>query len=332
MSHDYFVFIPAGSDYEINGKFKHHLELGEKSILENIIDKSLKAGFKVITTIRESDELKEKYKNNSNVVVLESKEKLTDSCISGLMEGIINNFYDCKFRGIPTSLKQVKKHFRKYKELENMRIIYLGSDAPFITSTDIQQFLLNYKESNSDIFIGMTKMEKVSDMDNELNLGLDKIDSTLSNYCVTDKGNLRISNMYVMNPSKIILSGLQSIIQVFYDNRKLSKENRQLNLTSLAGDISGIAKFVGRAIMYLPTTMEVTDQAKSLKKHIRGKNHDYVVNADDALKNASKISGLKIDADYSCSAAPLLDIDDKATYNVFRKHYSSILNYFSNKI
>ena len=114
-----------------------------KSILENSIEEILKTNNKVITTVRDSDKVSKKISNNPNVVVLESKEKLVESCLFGLVEGVINNFYDNKFRGSWNSIKEVKEHLSK-PIFDNMRIIYVGSDIPFLKSEDISNFINNY--------------------------------------------------------------------------------------------------------------------------------------------------------------------------------------------
>lgn len=329
MTNEYFAFIPAGSNYTIKGELKHHLNFGTGSILENTIDETLKAGFKVVTTVRDSSELKEKYHNNSNVVILESKEKLVESCVFGLVEGIINNFYDDKFRGNWSSIHEVKKHL-KNPEFDNMRVIYLGSDAPFLKKEDIYNFVNNHVKNDSDLYIGMTDIAKLFAMNKKLELNLENIDSTINNYCVTTNGKLRISNMYIMNPKKIIKSGFSEVIQKIYDNRKVSKiENKGFkSLTSKLGIVSGVSKIIGKALINLPSTIKLLNNAYDLSEHVRGKPKN-IVDSKDALMNASDILGFKLDVDYLCGVAPLLDVDDSDSYSLFLNNKKKIDEYIS---
>lgn len=330
MNNNYFVFIPAGSSYSIDGILKHHLSFGNKSILERTIDESLKAGFKVVTTVRESDELSAKYKDNSDVVILESKEKLVESCLFGLVEGIINHFYENKFRGSWNSIHEVKKHI-KDESFDNLRLIYLGSDAPFLRSEDIVSFIKNYERTGPELYIGVTDMNLFDKINHDLNLKLDKIDSTISNHCITDIGRLRISNMYVMNPKKLILSGFSGAIQPIYDYRELSKvENKGYkSLTSKLGMVSGISKMFGKAILRLPNTIQLIYDTHILFEQVKGVE-DKIVNVDKVLSNASRIFNFDVGI-YKTSVAPLLDVDDKDSYELFLDRKDDIIRYIRNQ-
>lgn len=333
MRNNYFVFIPAGSNYEINGVLKHHLNFGDKSILENTIDETLKAGVKVITTVRNSKKIKDIYNDNPDVIVLESKEKLVESCLYGLVEGVINNFYNEKFRGSWNSSREVKKHLKTSPSFENMRIIYAGCDMPFFNEEDITKFISNYEKNEKDLYIAMANMQKLIMMDKKLELCIKDIDSTIDNYCVTDIGDLRIANMYVMNPKKIIDKGLTSVIQLIYDLREISKEKKinQTNITAILGRAYGLSQLIGRITIHPKDTSQIIPEIIHLIKHVKGKDHDKIVNSGKTLSYAEPILGVSIGIDTTCNLRTLIDIDDSNSYSLFLKNKQRIEEYIKIK-
>lgn len=319
-----YIYIPAGSSQKIAGEFKHNLILNDKSILENTIDLGLNLDRKVITTVRDSLKIRENYKTNFNVDILEARENLIDSSIFALMEGYVNHYSNSKFTKNWANIRKIKLFLKENPHLMDLTMLCVGSDSPFLTSNDLKKFILNYNslKEKPDIYVGLTNMTKLEIMNQNLNLKINNLESTINNYSITDNGIFRISNMYMFKPFKVLNVGIAGSLQKVYDNRKLSH-----GVTQYLGILSGFSSIAARVIMHPIASVKFARDAYVTSKHFQGQYTHNAIKLEQAFKNTSKVIGLDVKYDISCGLGPLLDIDDENSYYYFKENYDKITDY-----
>ena len=205
-----------------------------------------------------------------------------------------------------------------------MTILSIGSDSPFLSSKDLFEFVQRYSKlkEKPDIYVGLTSMDKLVELNNKLKLNISSIDSTLNNYCITDKGLFRISNMYMIKPFKLLETGVIGSLQKVYDNRKLSQ-----GLTAYLGILSGFSSFLPRVLSHPILTSKFTKDIYTASRHFRGNYIGTSIKLEEAFKNTSEVTGLIVRGDINCGLGPLLDIDDEASYYFFKQNYGKIKHY-----
>ena len=165
-----YIYIPAGSSQKIAGQLKHNLVFGDRSILENTIEAGANLEHRIISTVKESKKLKEKYERAKNIQILEAREELIDSSIYALIEGYINSNYEQKFTGNWANLREIKFFLKKNPQLLDLTILSIGSDSPFLSSKDLFEFVQRYSKlkEKPDIYVGLTSMDKLVELNNKL--------------------------------------------------------------------------------------------------------------------------------------------------------------------
>ncbi len=319
-----YIYIPAGSSQKIAGELKHFLTLENRTILENAIEAGANLEHRIISTVKESHRIKDKYKRAENIQILEARKELIDSSIYALMEGYVNSNSEHKFTGNWANLREIKIFLKKNPELLDLTILSVGSDSPFLTSKDLSDFIQRYSslEKKPDIYVGLTSMDKLVELNNKLKLRVSSIDSTLNNYCITDMGLFRISNMYIIKPFKLLDTGVIGSLQKVYDHRKLSQ-----GITQYLGILSGFSSFLPRVLAHPYLTAKFAKDILTSSRHFRGNYLGSPIKLEKAFQNTSEVTGLDVRGDINCGVGPLLDIDDEASYNFFKKHYGEISDY-----
>lgn len=323
-----YIFIPAGSPDRIYGELKHDLVFNGKTSLENTLDAGIELGNKVIATVRNCSSIRKQYSSNENVKILEARDSLIDSSLYALMEGYINYFYKPNFTKNWANHRKVKAFLTENPSLEDLTILCVASDSPFISSKDLREFVQRYDalEEKPDVYVGLTNMEKLVELNSELELNISTLNSTLNNFCLTDKGLFRLSNMYILKPFKMLNAGIAGSLQKIYEHRKLSQ-----GVTQYLGMLSGFNSILGKLIECPIASTIFFRDVKLASNHFRGNYIGREIKLDNAFKNTSKVTGLNISPDLECKLGPFLDIDDEMTYIFFREHEQRIYKYLQNK-
>lgn len=324
-----YIYIPAGSNQKIMGELKHNLILGNKTILENAIEAGANLEQIIISTVKESQKIRKKYSRAENILILEAREKLIDSGIYGLIEGYINHYYEANFNTNWANFNKLNHFLKENPKLLDLTVLGVGSDSPFLNSQDLSGFIQRYNDlkEKPDIYVGLTNMEKIIEMNRVVNLDIFNLKSTVNNYCITDRGFYRISNMYMLKPFKMLTAGITGSLQKIYDNRKLSQ-----GITEFLGMTSGLL-LMGNKVLQNPNSFyKFVKDIYISKNHFRGKYLGNVIELDNAFKNTSKFVGLNVQADLNCGLGPLLDIDDENSYIFLKENYDVIRKYLLNNL
>ena len=215
-----------------------------------------------------------------------------------------------------------------FRSVMDLPILYFGSDSPFFKKEVVESFVKRYKNSQTDIYIGLSDMEELRTMDRRLKLNLREMDSTLTNSIETDKGSFRPNNLYIIKPFKMISKGLAGAYQKIYDYRELSKRK---TLTSHLGVLSGMVATLCYSLRHPMMTAHFVKDVHLAVSHVGGKKNDRLLNISDVIKHATRVINTSINVDLEGGLRPLLDIDDDDSYLKFRENYALIEYYLRGK-
>ncbi|MBR9676011.1 hypothetical protein GOV05_03315 [Candidatus Woesearchaeota archaeon] len=336
MSYEPVLFLPAGKPEKIGGEYIPHtiLDSNGKPILENIINEALSAGFKVVTTVRDSDYFKKTYKENDDVRILESREDLVDSALYGLMEGLVDLVGLPKFRKGWNNNRDIKKYIKENPEVLDLPVFYAGADTPFISKEDFLNLRNAYESNPSDILVMMSDVRKANKLEEELKMGLFDIDSTILNHCITDLGYLRVANGKMFKPFKAVKHGLTGTFQIAYNHRVMSK-----GASEIAGMAWGTLLLAGRSAKsfwnaggFLYDVVQAGSHIWATKKgldwpiNLLGK-----INVEKVERHTTKVMGVDVRILPNGNVSTLLDIDDEPSLDFFRENYTAIKSYLNSE-
>jgi hypothetical protein len=143
-----YVGVLAGGPKKDLADYPYHTAFGGKPCLEYAIDAALNEGLFVVTSVRESGRLAQMYHTDPRVFVLDAREKLFDSLIEGLLEYTTSLEGVASFTGNPRKKRDVKRYLNTHPQLRDMAVLYIGSDSPYIQSSDIDNAVKEYKEAD----------------------------------------------------------------------------------------------------------------------------------------------------------------------------------------
>jgi hypothetical protein len=122
------------------------------------------------------------------------------------------------------------------------------------------------------MLIMMMDMKLVYDLDDTLSLGLATKETTLLNSVVTDQDkDVRIANMFVVKPWRILESGIIPSFQNLYSHRYVS------DVIHWPGVFLGFLPSFGRLISHPAATLRVAYESAKMFFHLKGKFCDYTV-------------------------------------------------------
>ena len=323
-----YIHVLAGKPVKIGSDYVPHHQFGSTglSLIEKTLATARSTGLPVMSTVWERERVTTNHEQN-DVYLLEARGKLLDNFLYGLIEGILPLADLPPFRGNWGRSRDLKKYVQENPAATELAVLYVSADVPFLQPRDFSTALEEYARlGRPDVLAMMTKLDQVEEIDKNLYLQLSSLDTTLNNCNYTDDGRVRISNMYVIKPFRIITSGLAGSLQKIYEHRKISE-----GITSWLGAMSGLIKFFFSGIKNL-AQIDVKDLYKFtatswlLAQQIRGRKSDQIVGLSEVERLISSVSGLevRISAEGGLS---VLDVDDEDSLRLFQSRYNEISAY-----
>ncbi len=321
-----YAHILAGKSTHIGDDLLCHQKFSQRSVLEYTIVQAQEAGLSVVSTVRDEKRVqKESLYPTLPVILLEARERLIDSVLYGLVDGIVKLTDYPAFSGDWGNQHFLKEYIRVNPEIQDLAVLYTSSDMPCIRKEDFLTIIQEYLEKGQpDVLVMTTQFNKVQEADAALQLHLGQLESTLENTISTDQGELRISNMYVLKPFKLVLFGLAGSLQKMYEHRHISE-----GITAWLGAMSGLGKLFARGMANNPwNTLRFLQQTYRSVAHLRGNKRDKVVRLGELEQRASRF-GLDIKVSTKGSVATLMDVDDEATLLMYRERYQDIMDFLA---
>ncbi len=320
-----YAHLLAGKSIRIGDDLICHQRFEDKSILEEAINQAQFAGLEAVATVRDVKRVRrETFFSEKTVVLLEARERVVDSALYGLMEGILPLTEFSPYRGNWERRRALKEYVQENPEVCELAVLYCSSDVPCLRSQDFKTAIEEYQRMGApDILIMATPASKVLEADQALHLDLGELKTTLGNNIITDRGAIRISNMYVLKPFQLITSGIVGSLQKVYDHRYLSQ-----GITAWLGMMSGLGKVLVSGFRHnLLNTFKAYQQGALARSHIQGRNHEQVLSLQELEERTSRLLGLQIKVSTAGSLAQVLDVDDEATLKMYQKRYGDIVKY-----
>lgn len=331
--------ISAGSPKRLVGEkgedYPAYVSLHDRPIISYVVEQALLSELELIyiwtnpERVSELETLVKGFEGREKIKkILPSRKNIFDSMTFTIQEYVTADLFN---RSGFKDWAELLNFSDAHEDIRETAVMHISSDAPFIQSSEIDDFSTSFDSHLTDYSIGITRREAVKSKLDKDGLWDEfmNMSSTIKNFTrvYDDRSkefiSIRMNNLHIIKPYKLD-SAKYNFFQEIFDQRGVSKISRWLKLAQLIRKVFKLPwlddeekkKNLYRTVWNLVRSQEI------VPRMLRKENATTITGLEE---NISFLMGIKSSLYLAGEMGAFFDADAQEEYDFLNAHFDALI-------